>query len=216
MDISFSNAGVIYDSFEKKLTKVYKKELSYNLLESSILIFVAFLLLGFVFILLEAAFHFRSTFRTVLFYSYTLSFFTSYTYLLLNYLLKFFGIIKPLNVIKYSVKVGNYFSDIKDKLSNSLSLYKKIEPVTKPVHDAMVSVPKEDLTQGVPGNKELGRLIKSLYSEELIIANLTNVNEISGNTELSSFISFAKIKKIFFYLLITDIKKGKNNGIRFC
>ena len=176
MNISFSQADSIYVKFEDKLTKVYKKEILFNFyrwLTSSSVFFIA---LALILIILETIFNFRSGIRTFIYFGFILSFITTYTYILANYILKRTGVLKPPDIINYSGKVGNKFSHIKDSIKNSLSLYKFLK------------------------NKQN---INSNFSNELILANLEKTEETTRSTNLNNYVSFIKLKKILITLVIS-------------
>lgn len=176
MDISYSQADTIYVKFEEKLTKVYKKEILFNLFKWLVSSSVSFIALAFILIILESIFHFRSGVRTFFYFGFILSAVTTYTYILINYILKRTGVIKPLDVVNYSGKVGNKFSHIKDSLKNSLSLYKILK------------------------NKQN---VNSKFSNELILANLVKAEENTKSTNLTNYISFIKLKKIIVTFVIS-------------
>lgn len=176
MNLTFSRAEIIYNAFEKKLTNAYRKELAYNLVKYLLITFLIIFIIGFLLTIFEAIFHFRSSIRTVLFWVFTLSSITTLTYFTFNYFLKRFSILKSLNILKYAGKVGGYFSNIKDSISNSLSLYK------------------------LTTKKEFGKLF---YSENLILANLEKTDSEIGNVNLSSFINYNNLKKPFSTFLFS-------------
>ncbi|MFA5405118.1 MAG: DUF4175 family protein [Ignavibacteria bacterium] len=176
MDLTFSKADSIFNAFEKRLTNAYRKELVYNLIKNLLLTFLIVLIVSFLLIILEAGFHFRSSIRTILFWIFILSSVTTFTYFTSNYFLKRFRLIKSLNLLKYAKKVGGYFSNIKDSIANSLSLYK------------------------LTAKKEFDKLY---YSKNLILANLEKVDSETGKVNLSSFINYKNLKKTFFIFLFT-------------
>jgi hypothetical protein len=176
MDLTFSKAESIYSAFEKKLTNAYRKELVYNLIKNFLFTSLIFLIVGFLLVVLEAIFHFRSSIRTILFWVFVLSSVTTFTYYICNYLLIRFSVFKSLNILKYAKKVGGYFSNIKDSVANSLSLYR------------------------LTAKKEFGKLF---YSENLILANLEKVDTATSNINLSSFVKYKNLKKPFFIFLFS-------------
>lgn len=183
MSISFSKAEEIYNAFEKKLTYAYRKELTYYLVKNILFTFFVILAVGFLLLILESIFHFRSSVRTVLFWVYTLASITTITYFILDYFFKRFEITKSLNILSYAKKVGNYFLNIKDSIANSLSLYK------------------------LTAKKDFDKLY---YSENLILANLEKTESDTGSVNLSSFIRYKNLKKAFisFLVLIIVIVSG--------
>ncbi len=175
MNISGSAAS-IYKSFEKKLTAINKKELLYNLTKNLLYTFIIFLLLGFTLILLESIFYLNSPVRKIFYWGFLSTSVTTIVYFLSNYFLKRTGIIKSFDLISYSKKVGSNFDEIKDNLSNSLSLYQTY------------------------GNSEN----KTVFSDELIAADIEEVNTKAGKLNLASVIDFGKLKK-FAYILIASL-----------
>lgn len=176
MELTFSKGGTVYNAFEKRLSDAYRKELAYNFARNILFTALAVLIAGFLIILLESVFNFRSTVRTVFFWSFILISFTTFAYFAINFLLKRLKGLNQNEMIKYAVSVGGHFTDIKDSIGNSLSLYNLAE------------------------KKEFDRLH---YSENLILANLEKINNITTGVNLSSFISFKNLKKTFFVLLFS-------------
>ncbi len=172
MNITKSPAA-IYESFEKKLTAVNKKELLFNLTKNLLYTFIIILAFAFVVIVLEAIFYFDSPVRKVLYWTMLASSVTTVVYFLSNYLLKRSGIIRPLDLISYSKKVGSNFGEIKDRLANSLSLYKSY------------------------ANTNTG----TIFSNELMTADIVEIDETAANIELGSVINFGKLKKPFLVFI---------------
>ena len=172
MNIS-NSAAVIYKSFEKKLTDVNKKELLFNLTKGLVFTFIVFLVIGFILVLLEAIFNFESSVRRVFYWGFLATSVTTVFYFVSNYFLKKYGVIKSFDLISYSKKVGNNFDEIKDKLSNSLSRY----------------------------NSNKNADSKTVFSQELINADIDNTNKITSSVDLSSVISFSNLKKPFYILI---------------
>jgi len=166
MNISGS-AGAIYKSFERKLSGINKKELLFGLTKNLLYTFIFFLALAFVLIILEAVFHFNSPVRKIFYWSFLSTSITTTVYFLSNYFFRRTGIIKPMGLIQYSKKVGDNFSDIKDRLSNSLSLY-----------------------QSYSSGKE-----ETVFSGELISADINDTNEKANKLNLDSVVDFGKLKK---------------------
>lgn len=180
-----ARADLIYNDFAKRLTLANKKELAYNLTKNLLLTSLIFFALGFLIILLEAIFRFGTTERMILFWGFISTFSTTVIYFAGNYFLKRAGIIKPFDLISYSRRVGNNFEEVKDSLSNSLSLYR-----------------------GVNGG--------SVFSGELIAANLETVNERTKGINFSSYISYSNLKRytmllfgsVLFYTLMFIVFPG--------
>ncbi|HLT24962.1 MAG TPA: DUF4175 family protein, partial [Ignavibacteria bacterium] len=169
MNYPVSNAGVIYNSLEKRLSETNKKELLYNFARNSLITVTGFGAIVFLLVLLEAIFHFSSGVRTVFFWTLVPVFSATIIYFITNYILKRAGVISPFDTIRYSQKVGSKFEGIKDSLSNSLSLFKNTNS-------------------------------NSVFSGELVTANLEKVNERSSDINFSSFIPFSNIKKLSWIL----------------
>ncbi|MBK8549611.1 MAG: hypothetical protein IPL53_00595 [Ignavibacteria bacterium] len=175
MNIS-NSAAAIYKSFEKKLTAINKKELLFNLTKNLLYTFIVFLLLAFALILLESIFYFNSPVRKIFYWVFLSTSVTTIVYFLINYFLKTAGIIKSFDLISYSKKVGDNFDEIKDNLSNSLSLYK---------------------TYSTGKNN-------TVFSDELITADIEDINTRAGRLNLASIIDFGKLKKTA-YILIASV-----------
>jgi hypothetical protein len=171
MNISYTQADLIYSGFEERLAKVYRKEILFDFVKRILSVSIFFIIIAFVLIVLESIFSFRSGVRTTFYFGFVLAFVTTYSYLIINYFLKRFRIIKPPDVIYYSGKIGSAFANIKDSLKNSLSLYRLLKK--KP---------------------------KSNFSNELILANLEKTGKNIEDTNLSGFISYKNLRKKFIAL----------------
>jgi hypothetical protein len=178
MNLTFSRAEIIYNAFEKKLTNAHRKELAYNLTKNILYTFLSGLVIGFLLVILETVFHFRSSFRTVIFWIYVLSFLTTLSYFIINFVLKRYGVLKPPDVLKYAGKVGGFFENIKDAIANSLSLFK------------------------LTGKKEFSKLY---FSENLILANLEKMNSETESVNLSSFVKYKNLRKLFSAFLFSIV-----------
>jgi chromosome segregation ATPase len=176
MDLTYSKADNIFNAFEKRLTGAYRREIAYNLARNLLSSVIFILIIGFLLIILEAIFHFRSPVRTILFWVYIPSSISTIIYLILNYFLKRFDVIKSFDFLKYAKKVGGYFTNIKDSIANSLSLYK------------------------LTSKKDFDKLY---FSENLILANLEKTNSETEKINLSSFISYKNLKNSFSVFLLS-------------
>ncbi len=176
MNLTFSRAEVIYNAFEKKLTNAHRKELVYNFIKNLLFSVLYVIIAGFLLIILESVFHFKSSVRTIIFWLFTLSSLTTLTYFLLNYFFKRFGAISSHDILKFAGRIGKNFVNIKDSIVNSLSLY--------------------NLTR----KKEFKNLY---YSENLILSNLEKIDSETRNVDLSSFINYRNLKKPFSVFLLS-------------
>lgn len=176
MDLTFSRAETIYNAFEKRITNAYRKELAYNLTKNLLYTFIVALAVGFLLVILESVFHFRSSARTIFFYVYVLLSSTTIVYFLIHYFTKRFSILKFSDIIEFALRVGGNFPEVQDSVANSLSLYKLTD------------------------RKEFDNLY---YSENLILANLEKVDNNTGNLDLSSFVKFKNLKKPFSVFLLS-------------
>lgn len=168
-----SNASSVYNLFEKKLSEVNKREILFNLTRGLVYTFTFIFLTGFVFLILESILKFGSPVRKIMYWSFLSVSVTTVVYFLINYFLKLTGIIRPPDIISYSCKIGNFFDDIKDKLSNALSLYKSYS----------------------------GKNPDTVFSPELISAGLIEIGNKAGGLNFNSVISFSKLKKPLYILL---------------
>lgn len=164
-------AEEIYSGLKEKITKVSRKELLYIFFKNVLLLFVFSLLIAFVLVLLESIFNFSQIARKIFFYGYVSVFSVSFVYIILQYIVGQPNLIKNFDLVGYSGKIGNAFLNIKDSLSNSLSLYNKFE--------------KTNL----------------FFSGELILANLEYTGENVQKTDLLSYISFKKLTGLIYILL---------------
>jgi len=176
MELTFSKAGIVFNAFEKRLSGAYRKELAYNFARNILFTSIAFLAAGFIIVLLESVFHFRSTVRTLFFWSFILVSSTTFAYFLINYILKRLRGLKPEDVINYAVRVGWHFDTVKDSIGNSLSLYNSAE------------------------KKEFKDLH---YSENLILANLDRISNGTREIDLSSFVKFKRLKNPFIIFIVS-------------
>ncbi len=170
------SAASIYSSFEKRLTAVNKKELFYNLTKNLVYSFIVIFLLAFILILVESVFHFNSAVRTVFYWGFLSLSVTTLVYFLVNYFLKRAGVIQPFELISYSKKIGNNFSNIKDDLSNSLSLVRSYKDSDR-------------------------KTVLTVFSEALINADIMDVKRRADDLDLGSVVDFSRLKKPVLVLL---------------
>jgi hypothetical protein len=158
-----------YNEITARLSAISRKESLYAFANNflRLLIFSASLL--FVILVLESIFSFNSTIRKILFFGFIAVSVGSLGIILFNFFKSFF---QNVNSIAYANKLGKYYPDIKDKLSNSLFLYDKAE-ATK----------------------------SQSNSDELIFENLLQVNDNIKNKNLTSFINYKALKNKIFLLL---------------
>lgn len=111
-----------YKEIETRLSAISRKESLYIFLNNflRIVVFSSSLLL--VILILEAIFSFNSSTRKILFFGFIAVSAGSFLIIAFSYLRSFF---ENVNSVQYANKLGRYYPDIKDKLSNSLFLYDK-------------------------------------------------------------------------------------------
>jgi hypothetical protein len=112
----------IVNSLEQRIQKVYSKELLFNFTKGMLYSAIFFLSLAFFIVIFESIFHFGITTRKIFYWGFISTFVTTFIYITVNYIFQKLGVIKPLDVIPYSKKVGENFPEVKDRLSNSLFL----------------------------------------------------------------------------------------------
>jgi hypothetical protein len=112
----------IVNSLEQRIQKVYSKELLFNFTKGMLYSAIFFLSLAFFIVILESIFHFGITARKIFYWGFISTSVTTFIYITVNYIFHKLGVIKPLDVIPYSKKVGEKFPEVKDRLSNSLFL----------------------------------------------------------------------------------------------
>ena len=166
------SADSIYRTFERKLSEVNKKEILFKLTKGLLYTFIICLTAGLFLLIAESVFHFSTGLRKFIYWGFLSASVTTLVYFISNYLLKLTGIIKPPDLISYSKKVGNHFDDIKDKLSNSLSLYKTYS------------------------NSNTG----TVFSPDLISADISETERKTRNVNFKSIISFSKLKMLCYFL----------------
>lgn len=112
----------IVNSLEQRIRKVYSKELLFNLTKGILFSAIFFLSLAFLIVILESVFHFGIAARKIFYWGFISTSVTTFVYILVTYISRKLGFVKPLEVISYSKKVGEKFPEVKDRLSNSLFL----------------------------------------------------------------------------------------------
>jgi hypothetical protein len=112
----------IVNSLEQRIQKVYSKELLFNFTKGMLYSAIFFLSLAFFIVILESVFHFGITARKIFYWGFISTSVTTFIYITINYIFQKLGVIKPLQLIPYSKKVGENFPEVKDRLSNSLFL----------------------------------------------------------------------------------------------
>lgn len=167
------SSETIYKSFEKRLTTVNKKEILFHFTKWILITSVVFFITGLLLVSLESLFKFNTPVRKIFYWGFLSVSVTTFVYFISNYILKLTGIIKPPSTVSYSKKIGGYFEEVKDKMSNSISLYEKYS------------------------SQKTG----SIFSEELIAADLEETDLITRKVDLNSVISFSKLKNIFILFI---------------
>lgn len=168
------NTEIIYREFEEKLKKVNIRQLNFTFLKFILYAHLIFIVLAFILVAAGVFINFNSVTRTFLFWGMTGTFIASIIFLFLYYSN---GVYKPFDLIGFSKKVGMNYPDVKDNISNSLSVFNE--------------------------TKNLQR--KELYSNELISAGMYSIKNKYYGKNLSSHIPFGQIKKLFFKLLAAVI-----------
>lgn len=176
MELTFSGADNIYSAFEKRISGAYRKELVYNLVSNLLITFTIFFVAAFILIILEAVFHFRSSVRTIFFWTFSLLSSTTFIYFFINYFLKRFRKLCTSDIIRIAGRAGQYFPDIKDTVANSISLYKDSGKGNSPA---------------------------SVYSKNLILANLEKTESDTRNVDLSSFVKYKNLKTPVTVLILS-------------
>ena len=118
------NNNTIYNSLTNRLKKTYAKQVNYNLFYY---LFRTLTMISILFVLFSAIEFFangNTDFRTTLFYTYIG---LSVGILGINYINFNKKLLKNENdkIIKTSNKVGQYFPEIRDKLTNAIQIYKQ-------------------------------------------------------------------------------------------
>jgi hypothetical protein len=170
MPNGIAHTEVIYREFEKKFRKINLKELNFIFLRLILYAHIIFVALAFILIACGVFINFNSLFRTIAFWGVTGTFITAVIIFILYYLK---GIYKPFDLIGFSKKVGMNYSDIRDNISNSLSIFRNTKT-----------------------HKE-----KGLYSNELIIAGMEAIKSGYYSRNLSSYIPYTEIRSLFFKLI---------------
>ncbi len=168
----FTTSSAIYSEFAQKLSKVRKKELLTvfaSLFFTALSVIVLLILAA---LILESLFRFGISTRKILYWGILSGSVTTLVYISLSFILKFLGITESFDPVKYSSKIGSFFSEIKDSLANSLSLFRKY------------SVNPDG----------------SVFSPELINAELERVKERTNGIDLESAIDKNRLKRsaLFF------------------
>ncbi len=112
----------IVNSLEQRIQKVYSKELLFTFTKGILFSAIFFLSLAFLIVVLESIFHFGITARKIFYWGFISTSVTTFFYIFVTYIFRKLGIVKPLDLIPYSKKVGQNFPEVKDRLSNSLFL----------------------------------------------------------------------------------------------
>lgn len=160
----------IYREFEEKLKKVNLKELNFAFLKFILYTHIIFLAVAFILLLAGAFIHFGLTFRTIAFWGVTGTFISAVIFFIIYYSK---GIFRPFDLIGFSKKVGMNYPDIRDNISNSLSVFSDTKKTKE----------------------------KNLYSNELISAGMESIQTRYYKRNLASHIPYRQIKNLFFKLI---------------
>lgn len=113
-------ADSLYKEISDKIISVRNKESVYRFVKNLLMSFSFFAGLFLLLLCLEAIFNFSSQIRKFIYFGYISLFVISIIFFTYNLLKNIFS---EKNVVKYSLKIGKNYNDIKDRLSNSLFLY---------------------------------------------------------------------------------------------
>ncbi|MBX7042447.1 MAG: DUF4175 family protein [Ignavibacteria bacterium] len=115
----------------------------------------------------ESVFHFGTSARKIIYWGTLGGSVATVVYILMHFLFRILGISGGFDAVSYAQRIGNYFSGIGDNLSNSLSLYRQYS----------------------------GGGSATLFSPELIDAELERVNEKAGEVDFGSAVDFRKLAR---------------------
>jgi hypothetical protein len=163
----------IYKSLEYRLSKANRKELIFHFAKYMLYAIAAILALLLAAISAEAIFHFTTSVRKIIYWALLSSSVTTITYLFVTFVFKYMGLIGSFDPVEYASRIGNRILGIKDNLSNSLSLFRQYS----------------------------GTGAASLFSSELINAEMKRMDEKTSNIDFGSAIDMTKLKKPFLYFV---------------
>jgi hypothetical protein len=121
-----ANSELIYNRLTSKIKRVWIKELYYNYINSIIILFASALFSGLGLILTGVFFNPGSIFRTIASLGYSGLFLSGFIYFTLVFIFNRFEIFQKFNPVSYSGEIGSFVPEVSDNLSNSLSLFSKL------------------------------------------------------------------------------------------
>ncbi len=163
--MQYSKSAEIFRSLENRLSSASKKENVFHLLKYVLYALSAIIIIVLAVLTAESVLHFGTSARRILYWGTLGGSVATVVYILMHFLFRILGISGKFDAVAYARRIGNYFSGIGDNLSNSLSLYRQYS----------------------------GRGSATLFSPELIDAELERVNEKAGEVDFGSAVDFRKL-----------------------
>lgn len=163
----------IYRSFEHRLNKANRKELIFHFAKYMLYALAAIIALMLLAISAEAIFHFNTSVRKLIYWALLSSSVTTVIYIFVTFVFKYTGLISKFDPVEYASKIGSRILGIKDNLSNSLSLFRQYS----------------------------GTDAATLFSSELINAEMKRMDEKTADIDFGSAIDMTKLKRPFLYFV---------------
>ncbi len=162
----------IYRSFEQKLSKANRKELFFFFARHMLYALTVIAVMLLIALSSEAIFHFTTSVRKFIYWSFLSISVTTIIYLIVTYLFRITGLTGKFDAVDYARKIGSKISSVKDHLSNSLSLFRQYNTNSN----------------------------STLFSTELIDAEMKRMNDETAGLDFGSVTDMSKLKRPFFYL----------------
>ena len=118
-----SSLELTYRSFLTRITEVGRKDILFTALKRVVIMLLAFVILAFLFISIEAIFELSTTLRKIIFFGSISSLAATAVMLLISVFNSYSKLSGKANVTRYAKKIGGSYPEIKDNLLNAIQLY---------------------------------------------------------------------------------------------
>lgn len=166
-----SSLELTYRSFLSRITEVGKKDILFAALRRAVMMLLAFTILAFVFISLEAVFELSVTLRKIIFFGFISAFIATAVTIIAGALSSISRLHRPETVTRYARRIGGSYPQIKDNLVNAIQLYSYTN--------------KSD----------------HIFSNDLAAETISQVNEQAKPLDFKSSISFKKNNSLLIFFV---------------
>jgi len=176
MSIGILNIENIYNEFEEKLKKIKIKQSGFIFVKHILYSHISFFLVAYLLVLSGVLINYGSEFRTAAVFGVTGLFIFSLILITGNFLYGYLSARRNFDLIDFSRNTGMNYPDIKDNISNPLSVY-----------------------------RDLNNTDNNFYSKELAEKGLQIIKDKYYRRDLTAHIPFNLIKRLSFRMIVAMI-----------